>query len=251
MNAIAIIPARYASTRFPGKPLALIDGISMIERVYRQAQQATSLTEILVATDDQKILDHVKSFGGNVCLTNSSHQSGTDRIAEAYTLLNKPFDVIINIQGDEPFINPDEINRLINCFTDNSVQIATMAKQIKDASEFINPNVVKVLIKKNNDAIYFSRQAIPYIKNQQADEAVKQFSIYKHIGIYSFKAQTLLQITQLKQTQLEMAESLEQLRWLENNYTIRVIETQYETLAVDTPGDLTKIEAHLKVNNKS
>lgn len=250
MKVLGIIPARFASTRFPGKPLTVINGTSMIERVYRQAEKAASLSKILVATDDERIFNHVEDFKGNVCNTSLNHESGTDRIAEAYLNLSQKFDVVINIQGDEPFINPAEIDRLVNCFKDNSVQIATMVKRITAVDEYENAHIVKAVVKKNDDALYFSRHPIPFAKNLSSAQAILQFKIYKHIGIYAFRADALMAVTKLEQTQLEKAESLEQLRWIENNFSIRTIETTLENISVDTPDDLKKIELFLKENKE-
>ena len=228
-----IIPARYASTRFPGKPLVLIDGVSMIERVYRQALQSQYLKQVIVATDDDRIYDHVRNFGGEVVLTSPAHQSGTDRCAEVISKLQNKVDVVINIQGDEPFINPVQIDLLASCFKNNEVNIATLIKNITDESAINNPNVVKVVTDFNGKALYFSRHAIPFNRSQ-SESAV----YYKHIGMYAYHSYVLMQISKLHPTPLEITESLEQLRWLQNGFSIQTALTDIETIAVDTPQDL-------------
>ena len=269
LSAIAVIPARYASTRFPGKPLAHINGISMLQRVYEQTLEATSLSAILIATDDERIASHAKSFGANVALTDPSHPSGTDRIAEAiHNLYKNPkirtdrlnkfnlqtektgkvnYDVIVNVQGDEPFIDPAQIDNLVQCFYDKKVQIATMVKRITNIQEFQNPNVVKAVLASNGNALYFSRNAIPYIRNGNIEQAITNYPMYKHIGMYAYRDGVLTELTRLQPSDLELVESLEQLRWLQNGYTIRAIETTLETIAIDTPEDIVKAEAYLRV----
>ncbi len=244
MKTLGIIPARYASTRFPGKPLVQIQGMSMIERVYKQALQSIKLQEVIVATDDDRIAEHVKSFAGNVMLTNVSHASGTDRCAEVLAKQTTSFDAVINIQGDEPFIQPEQIDLLISCFDDKEVQIATLVKKIITVDELKNPNTPKVVLAQNGDAIYFSRQAIPFKKDVSIDEWLQHGTYYKHIGIYGYKAQTLPKLTVLPQGKLEQVESLEQLRWLENSYRIRAKVTNLETIAIDSPEDLEKAKKY-------
>lgn len=240
-----IIPARYASTRFPGKPLVQIKGKSMIERVYLQASKV--LSHVAVATDDERIEKEVLRFGGKVIMTSAHHQSGTDRCCEALDKFEKlcstHFDVVINIQGDEPFIQPVQLEKLMSCFNRNEIQIATLAKKIDSREDLFNPNHVKVVKDKNNRALYFSRSPIPYNRNKAQDEWTKQFNYLKHIGIYAYRSVTLREITQLTQSELEIIESLEQLRWLENGYTIAVETTEFESISVDTPEDLQKINA--------
>ena len=243
MKLLGIIPARYASTRFPGKPLAMIGNQSMIERVYRQAKQV--LAQVVVATDDDRIESHVRAFGGEVLRTSTAHESGTDRCAEAARLYqankNTTFDVVINIQGDEPFIDPKQIELLASCFQDSSTQIATLIKQINEPADISNPNNPKVVINKQKQAIYFSRSPIPYIRNHDAAEWIKHHRFFKHIGIYAYRMDVLQTITQLKQSSLEVAESLEQNRWIENGYSIRTEITDHESISIDTPADLEQV----------
>jgi 3-deoxy-manno-octulosonate cytidylyltransferase (CMP-KDO synthetase) len=242
-----IIPARYASTRFPGKPLALIGGKTMIERVYTQAAQV--LDNVFVATDDDRIYDAVISFGGKAVMTSSSHKSGTDRIAEAAGKIfnhNMSSDhVIINVQGDEPFIKPQQISALRDCFTDPSVEIATLVREVRADEDLFNPNHPKVILSKAMDALYFSRSVIPYVRDKEKEEWIKSHKYYKHLGIYGYRASTLAEITKLPQSSLEKAESLEQNRWLENGYKIRVAVTPWESIGIDTPEDLEKAAAAL------
>ncbi|MGC8802333.1 MAG: 3-deoxy-manno-octulosonate cytidylyltransferase [Bacteroidales bacterium] len=243
MNFIGIIPARYASTRFPGKPLLDINGKSMIQRVYEQAGKA--LEYVVVATDDERIYKHVEAFGGRVVMTSDKHRSGTDRCAEAIRKIqpdfpNVSFDVVINIQGDEPFIQPEQLRLLKSCFEDE-ISIATLAKPITTPDELFNPNVVKVIVNRNNRALYFSRSVIPYQRNAEQTTWVSSFQYLKHIGIYAYKVSTLKEITLLSPSSLEIAESLEQNRWLENEYSIYVQPTNLETIAIDTPEDLEKV----------
>lgn len=243
MKALGIIPARYASTRFPGKPLAMIQGKPMIRRVYEQAQKATSLSEVYVATDDERIVKAVLDFGGKVKMTSSEHQSGTDRCAEVLDLLEKEgnvFEIVVNIQGDEPIINPGQIDIVIESFKDASVDISTLAKKIETTDELFNPNVIKVVKDLFDNAIYFSRHPLPFQQNKVQSTWLEGFDYFKHIGIYAFRSEILKSVTQLKRSPLEISESLEQLRWLENGYAIRIEETGYESIAVDTPEDLLK-----------
>lgn len=240
MAKLGIIPARYASTRFPGKPLIDINGKSMIQRVYEQACSAASLDKVVIATDDERIIAEIKRFGGEYALTRSDHQSGTDRCAEV-ALNFTGFDVIINIQGDEPYIDPVQIDLLSSCFEDPQVKLATLVKKIHTDEELFNQNIPKVILNSAQEAVYFSRQTIPFLRNTAPQEWVKTFQFYKHIGIYGYATETLLKITQLEPSPLEIAESLEQLRWLENGYKIKTKITDLETIAVDTPEDLEKI----------
>lgn len=241
MNIIGIIPARYASTRFPGKPLVDIGGKTMIQRVYEQCKKATSLVDVVVATDDERIADHVKSFGGNVVMTSVEHQSGTDRCAEVLSKYSGPCDAVINIQGDEPFISPDQINALAAVFAQPNTQLATMKKRLTTEAEVQNPNCVKVISNHVGDAIYFSRSPIPYRRNHDTEVIY-----FKHIGIYGYSADALRQITKLPVSALEKAENLEQLRWVENGYRIALVETQTENLSIDSPDDLLGVEKYLK-----
>ncbi len=245
MKIIGIIPARYASSRFPGKPLVNIGGKSMIERVYEQAKKATSLTDVVVATDDKRIENHVKSFGGNVIMTAITHQSGTDRCYETITKISTPYDIVINIQGDEPFIYPEQIDLVASCFNDSSTNIATLVKKINSQEDLFNTNTPKVILNKNKEAIYFSRQCIPYIRGKEPSEWLSSQTFYKHIGIYAYRTEVLKELTGLQQSPLELAEALEQLRWIENGYQLKVEITAYESVAIDTPEDLKKIQAYL------
>lgn len=240
---VGIIPARYASTRFPGKPLVDIGGKPMIQLVYEQVSKA--LSDVYVATDDVRIFDAVVSFGGKVIMTSEEHKSGTDRCYEAFLKLDKNFDVVINIQGDEPFIQPEQILELQKCFENSETQIATLAKKIseKDGLEFLqNPNHPKLIVNKQNEALYFSRSIVPFIRGSEPENWLKLHSYLKHVGIYAYKADVLKELTLLQQSPLEIAESLEQLRWLENGYKIRVGYTDVETVGIDTPEDLEKVK---------
>lgn len=248
MKFIGIIPARYASTRFPGKPLADLGGKTMIQRVYEQVQDVLDL--VYVATDDQRIETAVQSFGGNVVMTSDQHRSGTDRCYEAFCKIGEGYDVIVNIQGDEPFIQPEQIIALKDCFTDESIQIATLVKPFNPDADFetalLNANSPKVVLNKNNEAMYFSRSIIPYMRGREFSEWLPNHTYYKHIGLYAYRATTLKEITQLAQSPLELVESLEQLRWLENGYKIKVGITQQETIGIDTPEDMGKALEFLK-----
>lgn len=242
MKYIGIIPARYASTRFPGKPLIEIDGKTMIQRVYEQAKKAMDI--VIVATDDAKIENHLKSIGASVVMTSTEHKSGTDRCNEAATKFDidvNPEDIIINIQGDEPFIKPEQIKELMDCFTDETVQIATLIKQIENSETLFNVSSPKVIVDKHYNAKYFSRAAIPYYRGLEPQRWLQHTVYYKHIGIYGYSYKTLQEITKLPLSSLEIAESLEQLRWIENGYTIKTAKTNYETIAIDTPEDLEKL----------
>lgn len=243
LRFVCIIPARYDSTRFPGKPLVDIGGKTMIQRVYEQASKA--LPDVYVATDDKRIFDAVTAFGGKAIMTSDQHKSGTDRCYEAFSKLEEWFDVVINVQGDEPFIQPEQINELQKCFDDVETQIATLAKKIteKDGFEFLNnPNNPKVVINSRNEAMYFSRSIIPYKRGLETSNWISKHSYLKHVGIYAYRADILSELTFLEQSTLEIAESLEQLRWLENGYRIKVGLTDVETIGIDTPEDLEKIK---------
>ncbi|BAU55221.1 3-deoxy-manno-octulosonate cytidylyltransferase [Mucilaginibacter gotjawali] len=241
MKILGIIPARYASTRFPGKPLVDIAGKSMIQRVYEQAKKCAHLAEVVVATDDERIYKHVHDFGGVAIITSPDHQSGTDRCAEV-ALKHQQYDVIINIQGDEPFIDPEQISKLAACFNDKDTQIATLIKKVLSAEELFNSNSPKVVLNKLSEAVYFSRSPLPHIRGQEPQNWLSHFTYFKHIGIYGYRADVLQEITKLPVSSLEKAESLEQLRWIENGYHIKVAETELETFAVDTPEDLEKLK---------
>jgi 3-deoxy-manno-octulosonate cytidylyltransferase (CMP-KDO synthetase) len=218
----------------------MINGKTMIQRVYEQAS-SSSLSDVIVATDDQRIMDHVHAFGGKAIMTAEHHQSGTDRCFEAYQKHDKPFDYIINIQGDEPFIRPEQIDLVASCFRNPQTQLATLIKKIETAEELYNVNAPKVVVNIAGEAMYFSRQPIPYCRNVPNDIWHKQHTYYKHIGIYGYRADILEQITQLPLSSLEMAESLEQLRWLENGFRIATAITEFETIGIDTPEDLEKV----------
>ena len=242
-----IIPARYASSRFPGKPLALIGNKPMIQRVYEQASKILDL--VYVATDDKRILDTVKDFGGKVIMTSSVHQSGTDRCAEAITRIieatHSPIDVVINIQGDEPFIRPEQIGLLMKCFTGEDVKIATLVRRTEPGEDIFNINQPKVVLNTDGDAIYFSRAAIPFIRDIEQSNWSKKHTFYKHIGLYGYRTEILQKITLLARSSLEISESLEQNRWLENGFKIRTAVTIWETIGIDTPEDLEKAKLNL------
>jgi 3-deoxy-manno-octulosonate cytidylyltransferase (CMP-KDO synthetase) len=241
MEIIGIIPARYASTRFPGKPLTDIGGKSMIQRVYVQAKKSSSLSDVIVATDDERIFSHVKKFGGKAVMTSDTHQSGTDRCFEAIRDFRPEADVVINIQGDEPFIRPEQIDLVASCFDSKDTGIATLVKKITTNDELFSPNTPKVILNKEMEAVYFSRQTIPHIRGKAQSEWLDSFTFYKHIGIYAYRTNVLEQITKLEQSPLELAEALEQLRWIENGYKLKVKITDFESVAVDVPEDLKKL----------
>lgn len=237
MNILGIIPARYASTRFPAKPLADMGGVSMIRRVYTQAKKSSLLTKVVVATDHEEIFNHVEEFGGEVCMTSVHHASGTDRCYEVLSKENTSFDYVINIQGDEPFIAPEQID-LLASLLDGETELATLIKKIDSVEQLFNPNLVKVVVNKNLEAMYFSRSPIPYFRNLDQAEWVTHHTYFKHIGMYGYRNSVLEKITRLNLSALEKAESLEQLRWLENGFKIKVTETAIETIGIDTPDDL-------------
>jgi 3-deoxy-manno-octulosonate cytidylyltransferase (CMP-KDO synthetase) len=240
---IGIIPARYASSRFPGKPLAIIHGKSMIRRVYEQAVKA--LDVVYVATDDQRIFDAVSDFGGRVAMTSETHKSGTDRCAEALQVAEKEqrttYDAVLNVQGDEPFIQPQQLELLKSCFLGEETEIATLVKEVDNAETLTDPNRPKVIINAKGEAIYFSRSIIPYLRGVDQSRWVEQHTYYIHIGLYGFRRDVLPIITQLQPSALEKAESLEQLRWIEHGFKIAVRITQYESFGVDTPEDLKRL----------
>lgn len=246
MNFIAIIPARYASTRFPGKPLALLGGKPVIQRVYEQV--AGVLDAAVVATDDRRIYDAVEAFGGRVVMTSPDHRSGTDRCREAYDKLGEEYDVVVNVQGDEPFIRPSQLEILMRCFDDPATEIATLVKPISAADGLAaleNPNSPKVELDARSRAICFSRSVIPYLRGIPREEWLSAHTFYKHIGLYAFRTEVLRAVTALPQSVLEKAESLEQLRWIENGYRIGVGITEAETIGIDTPEDLERAERFL------
>lgn len=246
MDFIGIIPARYQSTRFPGKPLAMIKNKPMIQWVYEASQRV--LSEVYVATDDQRIFDVVKDFGGNVVMTGSEHRSGTDRCREAMESILKGteinIDVIINIQGDEPFIESKQIEALMDCFEDERTEIATLVKKIDKQEDIFDINKPKVVFDNENMALMFSRSPIPFVMNRKKEDWLSSHNFYRHIGIYAYRREVLQKISTLEPGKLEKAESLEQLRWLENGYTIKVMETEFDSIGIDTPEDLQKALKH-------
>lgn len=247
MKFIAIIPARYASTRFPAKPLAMLGGKRVIERVYEQV--AGVLDDAVVATDDERIFDAVRAFGGKVEMTSTAHRSGTDRCWEAYCKQGGEFDVVVNVQGDEPFIQPSQLEALKHCFDNENIDIATLVKPFEpsDGIEALeNPNSPKVVLDSEGCAIYFSRSVIPYLRGIEREKWLTEHTFYKHIGIYGFRTDVLRAVTALPQSTLERAESLEQLRWLENGYKIGVGISNVETIGIDTPEDLVRAEEFLR-----
>ncbi|MGL4520279.1 MAG: 3-deoxy-manno-octulosonate cytidylyltransferase [Phocaeicola sp.] len=251
MKFIGIIPARYASTRFPGKPLAILGGKPMIQRVYEQVSKV--LDTVYVATDDLRIAQVVEAFGGKVVMTSSEHPSGTDRCYEAYSKVGEGCEVVINIQGDEPFVNEAQLEAIKACFDDCTTQIATLVKPFtgEDGMEAVeNVNSPKVVVDANNKALYFSRSIIPYQRNRDKKEWLEGHTYYKHVGLYAYKAAVLKEITGLKPSLLELAESLEQLRWLENGYAIKVGVCHIETIGIDTPADLAEAEKFLQAQFK-
>ena len=249
MRFIAIIPARYASSRFPGKPLALLCGKPVIQRVYEQVSQV--LDDVYVATDDQRIYEAVLSFGGRAVMTRTDHQSGTDRIAEAVELIDGQWDVVINVQGDEPFIQPAQIATLCHCFDDPGTEIATLGKRFSDMASVENANSPKIVVDRRGFALYFSRSVVPFVRGKERDTWLSHYPFLKHLGIYAYRREILSELTRLEQSPLEKAESLEQLRWLENGYRIKVAETEFETVGIDTPDDLQRAEAFIHQSKKT
>jgi 3-deoxy-manno-octulosonate cytidylyltransferase (CMP-KDO synthetase) len=242
---IGVIPARYASSRFPGKPLVDILGKTMIRRVYEQAIKCDQLNRVVVATDDDRIASEVQSFGGEFVMTSSLHPSGTDRCAETARLLNlQDDDVVINIQGDEPFIDPCQIAALCSCFQDETVELATLVKSFRQAEEVHRDSTIKVVLNNQQYALYFSRSVIPFTREVPADGVIPLETYVQHIGIYGYRAATLQKIAQLSPSFLENTEKLEQLRWLENGYRILTARSEHESFSVDTPEDLIKISSH-------
>lgn len=248
MKILGIIPARFASTRFPGKPLADIAGKSMVQRVYDQCRKSSNLDDLIVATDDPGILQHVISFGGKAVMTSDKHPSGTDRCNEVANLFPE-FDICINIQGDEPMIDPNQIDLVCGCFSDEDVCLATLVKKITTQAELFNHNTPKITFNKNMEALYFSRNTIPFIRESDERNWLREHTFYKHIGIYGYRTATLSEITKLGISSLEKAESLEQLRWLENGYRIKVAITDKESQAIDTPEDLLTLLEYLRANS--
>lgn len=237
---IGIIPARYSSTRFPGKPLSILGGKPVIQRVYEQTSKV--LNNVCVATDDERIYNKVIEFGGNAVMTRADHKSGTDRIAEAYEKIGKPYKVVINIQGDEPFIHPEQIESVMECFDDKDVEIATLGKRFTSMEAVQNPNSPKIVVDNRGFAMYFSRSVIPFVRGVEEGEWLGRYPFLKHLGLYAYRVDVLKAITALPQSSLEKAESLEQLRWLQNGFRIKVAETEFETVGIDTPEDLKRAE---------
>ena len=251
MKFTAVIPARYASTRFPGKPLAMLGGKTVIQRVYEQA--ASVLSDVYVATDDERILSAVEAFGGRAVMTRTDHKSGTDRIEEAVEKIERQGmdkegqgDVIINIQGDEPFVQPSQIKTLMALFDDPETQIGTLGKRFESMEAVQNPNSPKIVTDHRGFALYFSRSVIPFIRGIEVEDWLSHYPFLKHLGVYAYRREVLAEVTKLPQGVLEKAESLEQLRWLENGYRIRVGMTEVETVGIDTPADLDRAEQFLK-----
>ena len=246
MEVLILIPARYASTRFPGKPLAMIGGKPMVQHVVEKAAAVSE--NVYVATDDGRIYDCVIGFGGKAVMTSAEHRSGTDRCYEAYRHVveqtGKKYDVVVNIQGDEPFIQPEQVKALVACFEDDEVEIATLAKRFEQNADIFDPNKVKVVCSAKGTALYFSRSAIPFCRGIEKECWLEMTPFYKHVGMYAYRPEVLKEITALPQGRLEKAESLEQLRWLENGYTIAVRETAHESIGIDTPEDLKRAECH-------
>lgn len=244
MKFIGIIPARYASTRFPGKPLALLDGKPVIQHVYEKV--AAVLEAAYVATDDERIYDAVKSFGGQVVMTRTDHKSGTDRIEEAIEKIGGEWDVVVNVQGDEPFVAKSQLDTICHCFDDPTTQIATLGKPFESMEAVQNPNSPKIVVDNMGFAMYFSRSVIPYVRGKEESSWLTHYPFLKHLGIYAYRKDVLRQVTQLPQSSLEIAESLEQLRWLQNGFKIKVGTTDVETVGIDTPQDLERAEEFLK-----
>lgn len=256
MKTLVVIPARYASTRFPGKPLALLGGESIVSRVWKTAAATVGADNAWVATDDERILDHINTTAGReaALMTSSNHRSGTDRCGEALQRLEERgqhYDIIINLQGDEPFVTPSQIETLQACFEDPSVQIATLRTRIGDTGELLSPNNVKVVCASNGNALYFSRQPLPYRRGVDQEKWLEQGVYHKHVGIYAFRCETLKRLCRLQPCPLEESESLEQLRWLDAGYSIKVCDTEHSNIGIDTPEDLQKAEEALLQQTKN
>ena len=252
MRTLAIIPARYASTRFPGKPLAPLGGKFVIAWVWECVASLPSLSKAVVATDDGRIAKAVTALGGKAMLTNSGHRSGTDRCGEVLERLEaagEQYDVVLNVQGDEPFVKQEQLESLIGCFADSDTQIATLMTTIHESEELLSPNNVKVVCDQKDRALYFSRQPIPYLRGLAQEEWLQKHRYYKHVGIYAFRAETLKELVRLPQSPLEVGENLEQLRWLENGYSIQMCHTQTANIGIDTPEDLETAEQYLANRN--
>jgi 3-deoxy-manno-octulosonate cytidylyltransferase (CMP-KDO synthetase) len=240
-KVIAVIPARYASTRFPGKPLVDIGGKSMIQRTFERVSAVIGWHRIIIATDDVRVEQAALAFGAEVCMTREDHVSGTDRCAEVMEKLGEPVDYVVNIQGDEPFIEPAQLTELAAGFVTNA-PILTLIKRVEDENTLFSINTPKVVINELGHALYFSRQTIPFLRGVAQEDWLAHHPFYKHIGLYAYRADTLRELSLLKPSALELAESLEQLRWLEKGYVIQTIQTEYETIGIDSPADLEKIK---------
>jgi len=245
LQSLGIIPARFASSRFPGKPLVMINGKSMIMRVYEQARKSKTLNKIIVATDDERIFNHVLEAGGEVMMTAGSHVSGTSRIGEVVSALSSsgkcPYDIVVNIQGDEPFIEPAQIDLAVSVFQNPEAKIGTLISRVSDTADLMNPNVVKVVTDHSGRAMYFSRSPIPFLRGGTDGDWAKQSEYFRHIGLYAFRTQVLLQLIDLPAVASEVAESLEQLRWMYHGYSIHTALTDIETIGIDAPEDLLKL----------
>jgi 3-deoxy-manno-octulosonate cytidylyltransferase (CMP-KDO synthetase) len=248
MKVLGLIPSRYASSRFPGKPLIDLAGKSMIQRVYEGAKACQLLDKVIVATDDQRIFDHVEGFGGHALMTSILHESGTDRCGEVLNQFPE-YDIIVNIQGDEPLIDPRQLEKLVSAFRDEQVEIATLAIDVHDSNEIFNPNRIKVVVDAQSNAIYFSRHGIPFGANKPQESWLERYPYLRHIGLYAFKTTTLQQLVALAPCNLEKQESLEQLRWMYYGYKIRVVTTDIETPNIDTPEDVQVVLAFLNTTN--
>ena len=235
-----IIPARYASTRFPGKSLIDIRGKTMIQRVYEEAAKSASLHKLVVATDDKRILEHVRSFGGDTVMTGANHPSGTDRCWDALQQIGEGYQYVINIQGDEPFINPAQIDELAAILQDGTVELATQMIPISNYEELFDPGEVKIVLNNKMEALYFSRMVIPFINGVGEKDWHKHYNYYRHVGMYAYRRDVLEKITRLPVSSLEQAESLEQLRWLEHGFKIKCVITRFESHCIDAPEDVEK-----------
>ena len=243
---VGIIPARFASTRFPGKPLIDIQGKTMLQRVYEQAIKSKFLDKVVVATDDQRIFDHVKSFGGEVVMTEAHHPSGTDRCWDALQQLDGDFQYVINIQGDEPFIEPGQIDELANELKDGKTELATQMIAVDNHEMLFDKGEVKIVLNAEKEALYFSRMVIPFIKGVDEKDWHQHHTYYRHVGMYAYRKDVLEKLTKLPVSSLEKAESLEQLRWIENGFKIKCVTTKYESHCIDTPEDVIKVLALMK-----
>lgn len=242
---VAIIPARYASTRFPGKPLVDILGKSMVQRVYEQARKSKLVHDVVVATDDERIVRHVQAFGGKAVMTSADHPSGTDRCQDALMQLSHPYEYVINVQGDEPFIEPEQIDELAAVLLNGKVELATQMIPVKSNEELFDNGEVKVVVNQQGEALYFSRMPIPYLKGIAQENWHTHHCYYRHVGMYAYRRDILSAVTRLPVSELEKAESLEQLRWLEHGYRIQCVITNWNSHCIDTPADLERMVALL------